>query len=254
MSENNEMTAVQEEVRALRDRLQAQRAKVKRSQVITGVIGGALILFILIYFQWIQVKTREMLVPEDLAGIVSDYAVKRMPEFREDLEGRALTMAPALVDRIVDNIIDQRFPNLRHRAVTIVKKEAETHLDEFQELMELALQDLVDSYQEDIERLVSQLETEEGRVAMEQEFYELIIASIDDREIRISLDTYREALFDIVSVLAHLAEAPEGVLREDELAVRNLVASIREMAERSPLEGGLLHFESEVFELRELAE
>lgn len=252
MSDSNEMNAIHDELNSVRKRLEDQKAKLKRNQVITASIGGALILFILIYFQWIQVKTQEMLEPKDLAGIVSDYAVKRMPEVREGLEERAINIAPELVDRIVDNLIEQRFPALREQAVAFVKRETDSHLDQFQDLMELALQDLVDTYQEDIERLVSQLETEEGRLAMEQEFHELIIASIDDNEIRLALETYREALFDISSVLTRLAEASEADLREDEVAVRNLVATIRETAQRSPIEGGLLDFDSEVFELQEL--
>lgn len=243
-----DMEAVQKEILALRDRLDGQVAKAKRQQTITLVIGVLLIIFVLGYFQWIKGQLAQMLDEKTLAQIASSFVQDKVPEVRSELESMAIEMTPEMVDNVVNNLITTQLPTYRQRAVDFVKKETGSRLDEFNETLDIALDDLILSYEDDITRLLTELDSVEGREALEEEVYGMISSLLEDSEIRQTMTLYLDGIRDVNSRIVRLSEVDEGDLHEAEIPVRNLIAAIREMAERSTMDFALLDMDSEIFQ------
>ncbi|MCC5874720.1 MAG: hypothetical protein JJU11_00745 [Candidatus Sumerlaeia bacterium] len=242
-----DMEAVKKEIYALRGRLDEQVARAKRQQTITLVIGVLLIVFVLGYFQWIKGQLGQMLDEKTLAQIASSFVQDKVPEVRSELESMAIEMTPEMVDNIVNNLISTQLPSYRRNAVSFVKRETGSRLDEFNKTLDIALDELLQSYEEDITRLLTELDTDEGRDALEEEVYSMIVASLEDSEIRDTMAVYLDGIRDVNDRLTWLSEAEEAELHEAEKPVRNLIAAIREMAERSTMDFAILDMDSEIF-------
>lgn len=241
-----DMDAVKKEVATLKTRLDEQVARAKRQQTITLIIGVVLVLFVLFYFQFIKSQLNDMLDARTLSQMASSMVEDRVPQIRKDLESWAKEEAPNLVDDLINKVINEQFPSLRKDAVAFVKSQSKIRMEEFNQTLDIALDDLMESYRDDITRLMTELDTDTGKEALEEEVYGMIVASIDDTDIRLTMQTYLEGLQDVNARLIRLSETDEEYLMDEEIAVRNLISAIREMAERSTLDISLLDLDSEI--------
>jgi hypothetical protein len=233
----NVQEQLQKEIATLEAELASQLERVKRSQMLTIVIGAVLIVVILAYFSIMGGYVKDIMKPKDLAQMASTTVVGKLPELRATVDKEARALAPKLVDNAVDAVIKDQIPALRAEASKFVKEQSSARLNEFRGMVEGALDDLVARHSDNIKEFCAALETSEGRSAFENEMYTLINEALNDPEILVSLDSYKGGLENIENLLISISEKPEAELTDEERAVRNLVATVREISNRNTMQG-----------------
>lgn len=217
----------------LEQRIDAQLAKSQKTATMSLVLGIILVVVMIGYFAFAGSYIRQFLVPKDLSLMVTDQVVTRIPEVRAELEATAKREVPALVDTMVTSLVTEHIPNARKTAEKTIVEETTRALDKYEDQLLTKFDETIEAHRENIKGMAAQLSTDEGRQMLENDLYQLFEDTITDENMQADLEGYAQALADIDMTLEVLSDSDGSHLNDEQLALRRLLAIVREMGNRS---------------------
>ncbi len=229
-----DVTSISRQVNELENRLDVQIAKAKRSQTTTIIIGVVLIIIIIVYFTVLSSYVRDLSKPDEVAGMASATLQEKIAELKPELEKSIKEEGPKMVDSLVDSAINEHIPQFRKDAEAAIIEESDRQFDRMAEVIITSFDDVVENHGERIRTFSEELQTSEGRDGFEEFVYKTLVEAMEEQDILINIESYGDALVNVDTMLAHLMEE-DAELTPHEQATFDLVAVIREMANRSTL-------------------
>lgn len=231
-----DQNTVLKEVQALEAKLDLQLSKAKSAQTATVVIYVVLTAIILGYFTFMASVVKDLVKPDSLATMASGYVTENITAVRKQLESQAKETAPALVNEMIDTLIKDQIPSGRKELETFLVKETEKQLDATEgKLLEVFMKTF-EEHAPELRLLVSELQSEEGRQAFEDDLVKIMNEAIDEQGIKVEIESYGQAIKNVEDLLRRLSDPnEEATLTDEEKTVRELVELVREMSSRSKI-------------------
>lgn len=223
---------IEQKLTALEESLDKDIKRSNSMQMTTMIVGVILILIIGGYFAWAGYWTREMMQPKELAGMASTSIVTFIRDYRPTAEREAQANAGPLVNRLVDEVLENQLPSGRRFLESYAQEETARALDRMTEYLMVELEASLVANQQLITDMSENLETSEGREEFRQGIVEVIEESISDPEIERQIDEYAFALKDLEGTLTRITTGGEN-LSASEKATYDLVAVVLELADRN---------------------
>ena len=223
---------IQDKFNALEARLDKQIQRSNSTQRTTLIVGIILILIVVGYFTWAGYWTREMMKPDELSSMASTSIITFIRDYRPTAEREARANAGPLVNRLVDEVLENQLPSGRRYLENYAKTESAEALDKMTEYLLGTFEESLEANKLQIVDMTENLQTSEGREEFQQELTAIINESIGDEEIMAQLDEYAFALKDLEGTLTRITTGGDH-LTPSEKATYNLVAVVLELAERN---------------------
>ncbi len=220
---------------SIEQKIDAQIARAKRHQMVTIVIGVILVIVVLGYTSYISGLLRDVLTPESTAEIASQSIIDRLPEVLDEVEKNVESEAPKLVDDLITQLINEQIPSFREAGEERIKSESSEQIRNMTAFLIAQIDTVIDENEERVNQMAELLETTEGKEQFQQEMYNLMKESLNDSQIQVELDSYGIALAEIESNLVRLTADTKDLTKEEQ-ALFELLAVVREMANRSEFE------------------
>jgi hypothetical protein len=228
----SDQQSIDRQLTSLEERLNKQIRRSRNTQNMTLVVGVILILIIAGYFAWAGYWTRQIVQPKELAGIAGMQVVSFIKEKRPIVEREAQANAGPLVNRLVDEVLQNQLPSGRKFLEDFAKEESNRALDKMTEFLLVSLEASLEANKAQISELSRTLETSEGREAYKASLLSTLKEAIADEEITRQLDEYAFALKDLEGTLTRITTGGEN-LTTSEKATYDLIATILELARRN---------------------
>lgn len=215
----------------IENRLDENIRKAASGRFWTLVVGLLLVAFMVGYFIWINMMIREMLKPDDLAGVISGQLIEQAKAGRPELEKAAVENAPQLLNDMIDYVVKEGLPTARKEATSAVKDSAKPYLDDVTEKLLDATRDLLAENEAEFRALAADLRTNEGRDAFEARLYKDMSDSLDAPEIQEQLALYGGALGEVALTIERLGKGEQELDALDQ-ATFDLLAVVLAMSQR----------------------
>lgn len=220
------------------EKLDDQMRRAKKSQTTSIVIGVILVLFLIGYFSWASSQVRSILQPDSVAQMASETMVKRIREYRPQIEDAARENAPELVDKLVDQMIMRQLPQGRKALQDALLEESDRRLAAMADYIIEEFDRIMDQHEDNVKDMVELLKTDAGMLAFQDQLYDDINTAMDDQEIAMQMDMYGEALKDFHATMKAMNEINPEDMDELQRATYDLILVTREMASRSEISLG----------------
>lgn len=215
----------------IENRLDENIRKAGSGRFYTLVFGLVLVAIMVGYFTWINMMIREMLKPDDLAGIVSGELIRQAKAGRPELEKAAVENTPQLLNDMIDYVVKDGLPTARKEAAAAVKDSAKPYLDEVTDKLLDTTRNLLADNETEFRALAADLRTNEGREAFEARLYKDMSDSLNAPEIREQLALYSGALDEVAATIERLGKGEQELDALDQ-ATFDLLAVVLAMAQR----------------------
>lgn len=222
------------ELDRLEERIDAQVAKAQKTTTMSLVLGIIIVVIMIGYFSWASSYARQFLEPKTLSMLATDQVVTRIPEVRKTIEATAKAEVPVMVAGMVDSVVKEQIPAARKEAEKTIIEETTKALDKYEDQLLSKFDATIEAHRDNIKEMAAQLSTDEGRKIFEDDLYKLFEETIEAENMQADLVGYAQALKDIDETLAVLSDEEAAAhLTDEQLALRHLVALVREMSNRS---------------------
>jgi hypothetical protein len=224
-------STVDQRIVSINEALDNQIRRSNRTRNTTLIVGVILLAIICGYFAWAGYQVRQIMNPKDLAGVAAYQLVSFIKEYRPTAEREARANAGPLVNRLVDEVLENQLPSGRRYLETYAKEKSDEALDKMTAYLLDELQTGLEANRQSIIEMSENLETGEGREAFKESLVAVIRESVDDPEITTQLDEYAYALRDLEGTLTRITTGGENLTPSDK-ATHDLIAVVLEVANR----------------------
>jgi len=214
----------------IEQKLDDQIKSYKSRANITAIIGVVLGIVIIGYFTFISGLIKQMMVPEEVAGIALTPVEARFPELREQIALELQNNAEEVSDEVINTLL-RRVPEIRREIVAFTDGRLDLILERVrQDILDVTRLTL-DDHKAKIDEMLPYLESDQSARVFEEEMYQMLIDTIQAMPAKSELDAYGITLGGISDRAEFLLTA-DG-LTESQQMEREILFILKELSVRS---------------------
>ncbi len=101
------------EVEALHDHFRSALATERRNRLVFLIVGLLLVALVFGYMAWLHGQVKKTVTPREIAEFVTNQSVAMLPALGDELSQALREAAPALIDELERQLLDEALPELR---------------------------------------------------------------------------------------------------------------------------------------------
>lgn len=215
---------------ALERRMDEQIQKAAKSQRLTLIVGGLLILFIAGYLTILHGYVADLTTPESLSVMVTEKTKAMIPEVAAEMTKQGVANAPQVVGGVLDTALEQ-IPPMRREAELKINEFATNTLDSIEKQLNEITEYAYKNDAGDLRKFIKDINTDPGQAEFADYLYKMFSEPVQEPSVKSNVEAMTATLHSVREHLEHLLDGQ--ALTDEEKVELNLFVALRELSRRS---------------------